>query len=282
MVNAPYIGVDFLLVMMPECGYKEVMFRLLRVGLMALLGMSGFVRGETLWAAGVNEQGGWFDFDKARDASDSELCWAVTAANLIAWWQTQRVDAVQTGTPVGDKVWQVFRESFSNEGSDPDEAMNWWFSGVYEPQQSPDGLPASVLLRQDSGKYYPGLDWKKLLYRDRSPRVSAAAFACAFAEGFGRGDAFWVGVSFLKPDGKRYTHAITVWGVDCERDAAGNVRLTALYMADSDDRRRTLHRIPLREADGMLLFDCPQHPLYGRIGEITVNNYTGLRVHEAR
>lgn len=53
-------------------------------------------------------------------------------------------------------------------------------------------------------------------------------------------------------------------------------------MADSDDRRRTLHRIPLRESDGMLRFDCPQHPLYGRIGEISVSNYTGLRVHEAR
>jgi len=121
-------------------------------------------------------------------------------------------------------------------------------------------------------------DWRKLLYRDRSPQVPAAAFTRAFTEGFGRGDAFWVGVSFLKPDGQRYTHAITVWGVDCERDETGAFRLTALYMADSDDGRRALHRIPLREQDGSLMFDCAAHPLYGRIGDITVNNYTGIRL----
>ncbi len=252
------------------------------VWLMVLAGAAEWCCGETLWAAGVSAQGGWFDFNKSRDGADSELCWAITAANLIAWWQTQRVDAVREGTPAGDRVWQVFRESFSNEGSDPDEAMSWWFSGVYEPMQSPDGLPSAVLVRQGTGAYYSGVDWKKLLYRDRSPHVSAEMVARAMSEGFARGDAFWVGVSFLKPDGKRYTHAITVWGVDVERDAAGNVCLRALYMADSDDRQHVLHRIPLREVEGELRFDCAQHPLYGRIGEISVDNYTGLRLRESR
>lgn len=237
--------------------------------------------GKTLWASGVSAQRGWYDFNKSRDGADSEMCWAITAANLIAWWQTQRVDAVREGTPVGDKVWQVFRESFSNEGSDPDEAMNWWFSGVYEPMQSPDRLPSAALIRQNVGAYYSGADWKKLLYRDRSPHLSAEKLALALSEGFARGDAFWVGVSFLKADGKRYTHAITVWGVDVVRDESGNMHLEALYMADSDDFRYELHRIPLREVEGELRFDCTQHPVYGRIGEITVNNYTGLRVRES-
>ena len=242
--------------------------------------MAPCASGETLWAEGVNEQGGWYDFNKSPDRSDSELCWAITAANLIAWWQEHRADVLRPGIPQKDKVWQVVRESFNNEGSDPDEAMNWWFSGEYKPQQSTNGLPNAVVLRQDTGAYYPGMDWRKMLYRDRSPQVSAATFTRAFTEGFRRGDAFWVGVSFLKPDGQRYTHAITVWGVDCEQDETGEVRLTALYMADSDDRRRALHRIPLREKEGSLMFDCSHHPIYGRIGDITVNNYTGLRLRE--
>lgn len=260
------------------------MFRkLLIAAVAAVWGMSAVPAcGETLWAAGVSRQGGWYDFNKSRDGSDSELCWAITAANLIAWWQTRRADALREGIPVGDAVWQVFRGAFNNEGSDPDEAMNWWFSGNYEPQQSPDGSPSAVLMRRDAGAYYPGMDWKKLLYRDRSPRVSAETFTRAFVEGFSRGDAFWVGVSFLKPNGRRYTHAVTVWGVDCERDAAGNARLTALYMADSDDREHELHRIPLRVVEGELRFDCAQHPLYGKIGDIAVENYTGLRVSAAR
>lgn len=255
------------------------MFRILRsAGIASLLVLTELAQGETLWAAGVNEQGGWYDFNKMRDRSDSELCWAITAANLIAWWQEHRADVVRSDIPQKEKVWQVLRESFNNEGSDPDEAMNWWFSGEYKPLQSPDDMPHAVVVRQDAGAYYPGMDWRKLLYRDRSPQVPAAAFTRAFTEGFGRGDAFWVGVSFLKPDGQRYTHAITVWGVDCERDETGAFRLTALYMADSDDGRRALHRIPLREQDGSLMFDCAAHPLYGRIGDITVNNYTGIRL----
>lgn len=255
------------------------MLRILRsAGIASLLVLTELAQGEMLWAAGVNEQGGWYDFNKMRDRSDSELCWAITAANLIAWWQEHRADVVRSDIPQKEKVWQVLRESFNNEGSDPDEAMNWWFSGEYKPLQSPDGMPHAVVVRQDAGAYYPGMDWRKLLYRDRSPQVSAAAFTRAFTEGFGRGDAFWVGVSFQKPDGQRYTHAITVWGVDCERDEKGAFRLTALYMADSDDGRRALHRIPLREQDGSLMFDCAAHPLYGRIGDITVNNYTGIRL----
>lgn len=255
------------------------MFRMLPVaGMMAMLGLMGDAQGETLWASGVNEQKGWYDFNKSPDRSDSELCWAITAANLIAWWQEHRADVVRPEIPQKQQVWQVFRASFNNQGSDPDEAMNWWFSGVYEPRQSPSGLPNAVVIRRDAGAYYPGMDWKRLLYRDRSLLVSAEAINRTFSDGFRRGDAFWVGVSFLKPNGKRYTHAVTVWGVDCDQDSAGKMRLTALYMADSDDGCRALHRIPLRVKDGRLMFDCARHPIYGRIGDITVNNYTGLRL----
>lgn len=258
--------------------------RMLKTWLLMGLLVSWTAHGETLtlWASGVNAQSGWFDANKSAGREDSELCWAITAANLIAWWQEQRPDAVPEGTPRGDAVWQVFRGAFSNEGSDPDEAMSWWFSGVYEPRRAPGGLRNAVVLRQDAGAYYRGMNWKNLLYRAREPQLPAGAFTRAFVEGFGQGDAFWVGVSFRKPDGNRYTHAITVWGVDYERDAAGHARLTALYMTDSDDRRVMLHRIPLREEGGRLLFDCSGHPIYGGIGDITVNNYTGLRVRESK
>lgn len=240
-----------------------------------------FAGAETLWAAGVNTDAGWYDFNKSPDGSDSELCWAITAANLIAWWQNHQKSSEESNIPQAEAVWNVFRASFQNVGSDPDEAMNWWFSGEYAPQQSPTGLPNAQLLSKETGAYYPGMDWKAFMYRNRVPRVEAADFAQAFVEGFGRGDAFWIGVSFLKPDGRRYTHALTVWGVDYEHAEEGKFRLTALYMSDSDDGKRELHRIPLKEKAGLLLFDCAEHPLYGRIGEIRVNNYTGLRMREA-
>lgn len=255
---------------------KRILFSLMPVVLFLVQPVAPAV---TLWSDGVNEQGGWYDFNKSRDGSDSELCWALTASNLIAWWQDRRKEQVPQGVPTGAAVWRTFREAFNNDGSDPDEAVSWWFSGKYAPNQSPTGETNARILRPDAGAYYERDFSAELMYRNRAPRVTAADIARAFAEGFSRGDAFWIGVSFLKPNGQRYTHALTVWGVDCSRSATGEIRLEALYMADSDDRMHMLHRIPLRVVDGLLLFDCGKHPIYGRIGDITVNNYTGFRVH---
>lgn len=244
------------------------------------LTLAGFAHSdETLWAKGVSEQSGWFDFNKSPNRSDSNLCWAIAASNLISWWQNQQMN-LPGDVPRGDSVWHTFRTAFTNLGSDPDEGLRWWFTGGYTPRVSALGLPSAVLKNATLGGYYKERGeqfFRSLYYRDRRVNMPVSVLSKALYEGVSRGDAFWIGVSYLKRDGKRYTHSLNVWGIDVEKSNADVPKILAIYMTDSDDGRVVLHRIPMREKDGRLLFDCPKHRFYGRIGDITVNNFTALR-----
>ncbi|MBQ2813460.1 MAG: IdeS/Mac family cysteine endopeptidase [Akkermansia sp.] len=235
---------------------------------------------ETLWASGVNAEKGWYDFNKVRGRSEAYLCWAITAANMVAWWQRQQAELPE-GVPTGAGVWATYRAAFNNDGSDPDQGIRWWFTGSYAPNRPANGLTCARVRDASLGAYYKERGeafLQSILYRDRRPAMPAAEVMRALREGFRRGDAFWVGVSYLRRDGSRHTHSLNLWGVDVETAASGEPMVVAVYMTDSDDGARVLHRIPLRISGGRLLFDCPTHPLYGRIGDITINNYTALRV----
>ncbi|MBR5523345.1 MAG: hypothetical protein IKV82_07765 [Akkermansia sp.] len=256
---------------------------ILRLILLPVMGcMCCNLSAETLWAAGVSPTTGWHDINKSKTAGaqgDNGLCWAIAAANLIDWWQRQHMHELPAGTPTGEHVWKTFRAAFSNEGSDPDEAIRWWFSKEYAPLQ-PES--SARIINPALGGYFCNTAHanlpSRLLYSRRSDTVNAQNLTQTLYEGFRRGDAFWIGVVYIRPDGNRYTHSLTVWGVDAETTPAGHPRISAIYMTDSDDGAHYLHRIPTRVEDGMLIFDCDSHPLYGQIGRITINTYTGMRV----
>ncbi len=249
----------------------------------ATVGSAAEAQPGTLWAAGVTADAGWYDFNKVRTGEESELCWAITAANLIAWWQQQRTaEELPQGVPTQQAVWEVFRASFSNSGSDPDQGVRWWFTGGYEPCSPDAALQFAAVTNTATGSYYKQKYEDKtlvetLFYRGRGGAVTAQSVTKAFYEGFRAGDAFWIGVSYNRPDGTPATHSLTVWGVEAELQADGTPCIKALYMTDSDDRSTKLHRVRLKEVDGMIDFDCPEHPLYGRIGKITITTYTGMR-----
>ena len=240
---------------------------------------------DTLWSTGVSREQGWYDFNKTRDGSQSEMCWAICAANLVAWWQNAQPEgSLPAQVPMGDAVWSTFRESFTNNGSDPDEGMRWWFSGKYEPQTPASGDPCASITQEATGHYYTEVCeaadeflWN-LLRRGRGAEVNAESLNRAFYEGFNHGDAFWIGVAYYRPNGSRYTHSLTVWGADYDYNAAGEPRIVAIYMTDSDDGCRYLHRIPVKVVNNAMLFDCPEHPLYAAIGHIEITTITRLMV----
>lgn len=248
--------------------------------------LPGICNAATLWSAGVSAEGGWFDANKEHvrgSEGDDLLCWAVVASNLVAWWQQQNPELVPAGTPQGEAVWQLYRSAFENEGSDPDQGIRWWFSGQYVQQQPGGGFRCASLRNPEAGGYYrqsPVVleDW---LYNKRWAGVTAEHLTEVLYRGFSRGDAFWMGASCRRPDGTPFMHSITVWGVDYECADDGKLRIAAIYMCDSDDRARCLHRIPVCARDGKLVFDCAQHPVYGRLGLVTLDVYTGVRSRAA-
>ena len=81
-----------------------------------------------VWAPGVSWEGGWYDFNKYAKGGnsngtsgylkdDSLMCWAVSAANVIAWWQEQnsiKSEYDYSTIPQGKDVHQTFVAVFNN------------------------------------------------------------------------------------------------------------------------------------------------------------------------
>ena len=269
--------------MIEACGInKYVMMRCWVIALVLVLSCQVPSGAVTLWSAGVSAEHGWHDFNKTHqrgEQGDNYLCWAVVAANLLAWWQEQNPGLVRPRIPVGEQIWAAFRASFENEGSDPDQGIRWWLSGNYVQQEPGDGQRCAALREGAAGGFYreQNLEPELLLYSGRGIEVTADALTAVLLQGFSRGDAFWLGASCHRADGSRFMHSITVWGIDVAIGPEGQEYIAAIYMCDSDDRARILHRIPLRRENGMLAFDCPEHPLYGPLGVVTLDTYTGMR-----
>lgn len=245
-----------------------------------LIFLCGLAPAETVthWSAGVTPDSGWHDFNKSfkkGEQGDSLLCWAAVASNLLAWWQQQNAVLVPPHAPQGEQIWQRFREVFENEGGDPDQGIRWWFRGKYTAENPGEGMRVAAIRQSGSGGFLgesaPAVE--QLLYCGREAGVTATSLTEALLSGFRRGDAFWIGVSLLKPDGRRFMHSLNVWGIDVEDN-----RVRAVYMCDSDDARSELHRIPVVVEEGMLWLDCGGHPLYGKIGRVVIDTYTGLRL----
>ena len=230
------------------------------------------------WAAGVTEEGGWKDYNKKFDGRDNEQCWAITAANLIDWWQTQNPAQVPAGAPQGEAILQTFIQSFSNAGSDPDQGLNWWFTGNYQPgredcaarKENAAGAYLRNTLPQNASL------WGSLLTAMRSPHVTAESATKALIQGAQAGAAFWIGVSYVSPKGRPAMHSLNVWGVRHETDASGESRICGIWIADSDDYKTGVTYVPVKTDENMLIFDCPEHPIYGRIPRIVIDTISSL------
>ena len=106
-------------------------------------------------ASGLSEENGvitgWYDANKT-DADDPDLqdekpgpddnmCYAASAANLIAWWQNSKYALSSSALNYShEQIWDTFVRNNTDydAGGDPLSAINWWISGVYAPVNSTD------------------------------------------------------------------------------------------------------------------------------------------------
>lgn len=99
----------------------------------------------TFWAKGLEatyieenrwKVSGWYDAQKtAENEKDDNMCYAASAANLLAWWQN-RGDAPASAAPRDlDTIWKTFVDNnqIQEEGGEALSVINWWMSGVYAP-----------------------------------------------------------------------------------------------------------------------------------------------------
>ncbi len=228
-----------------------------------------------VWAPGVSWEGGWYDFNKYAKGGesngtssylkdDSLMCWAVSAANVIAWWQEQnniQSENWYSTIPQGKDVHQTFVAVFDNVGGNPAQAFQWWINGTkngsidYLPNRTSfDDNDTSSWTSIDGNTYYPGPFYdggfltstqytSTPFYNIAADPVtiantklatnSTASQNRAIVEALESGYALSLEVN--TNGGTVGEHAITLWGVEYTEADNGVITLTKAYITDSDD-----------------------------------------------
>jgi MYXO-CTERM domain-containing protein len=73
---------------------------------------------------------------------DDYLCYAASAANLIAWWQDNHRKVASENAPKKlEDIWQTYvrNNQIPGSGGTTCAAINWWLSGVYSPLNDDTG-----------------------------------------------------------------------------------------------------------------------------------------------
>lgn len=188
------------------------------------------------WAAGVSEQGGWYDFDKTF-SGDKDMCWAAAASNVIAWWQDRNpILTFSAGAPVKDAVWSTVRGSFNNISGYPIDAFNWYYSG----EISDNTIRASLTdYGKGQGAYYkdllengPEYELSSIMVIRGANLASAAVYSSVLCNLLDQGYGIALGISGNMGGGVRYGHAITLWGAEVDPQTG---ILSKIWITDSDD-----------------------------------------------
>lgn len=188
------------------------------------------------WAAGVSEQGGWYDFDKTF-SGDKDMCWAAAASNVIAWWQDRNpILTFSAGAPVKDAVWSTVRDSFNNISGYPIDAFHWYYSG----EISDNTIRASLTdYGKGQGAYYkdllengPEYELSSIMVIRGTNLASAAVYSSVLCNLLDQGYGIALGISGNMGGGVRYGHAITLWGAELDPQTG---ILSKIWITDSDD-----------------------------------------------
>lgn len=194
--------------------------------------------GTEYWVQGVSRDGGWYDVNKTftEEDPDSDMCWAASASNVLAWWQDnnpQYVELEPDAPSSADAIWQSFKDAFANGGGIPAYGMLWYLQGDYNAKMFPafdeDGEALGGYFAEAITRIYD--DYPIELAIASVDNWGSAAAVSAFLvdcieEGYG------ISLGIYSDSG--LAHAITLWGVDYDEESG---LVTALYITDSDDAR---------------------------------------------
>lgn len=210
---------------MPRAMFKHAACTLL------VLFLGSFAEGTTYWVKGVSPTGGWYDADKTLQG-DEKMCWAATAANMLAWWQDKHPEAAADGPQGAEEVWGTFRKAFDGSAGETYLALQWWFSGKTPPQAMP---------QTEEGKTLGG--WLKARVEEKgTPFPGQDVLLEEPAEGMSRRikellcNGYAVGIGIRRLDKEHHIlpvwHMLSLWGIEYDEEREC---ITRVYLTDSDD-----------------------------------------------
>lgn len=204
--------------------------------------------------------GTYHDANK-RGGDDSLLCWAASAANLLAYTNWGFSVGGFASTPESPlfysalSILDYFAANFANEGGVTRAALSWFITGAYNSSYAQ--------LEGSGGGLYPSLSGFDRSGQTFWPLIDAPAetMISRMADYLGRGYGVSAGIGFYensipRSENRFGGHSLTVWGYtyDTALDPADPNYYTALILTDSDDGRTGTVTCPIEWS--------PTHNLY--------------------
>ena len=171
-----------------------------------------------------DEYGGtWHDAEKdIPNTEDDEMCWAASAANSLLW--TGWYDVGQQGDnpmETTDDIFEYFQDHWTDVGSVPQFAWDWFFTGDNDSQGWPDWSQVDVA---GGGFWDPTYDfWDYYHYTGVDSNTLSAS------DSWMR-DGYSVNLAIRGPS----SHAITLWGFEYDTTPTD---YTGIYITDSDNSK---------------------------------------------
>lgn len=220
---------------------------------------------------------GFYSTDEnVTDKSDSELCWAAAASNLIQHWQDYYYGKHDDGkippnglngnnytSPTGTQylaVFDAFRDNWEDAGGLAGYGFQWWFLGKDKvAADASDNLEKNA----DSAGYYQGIftgttpcyvQQELLTAAERGNLSQEECFRQTMDAALGKaGQGVSLGIYIADENGEIGSgHAITCWGYETDADG----KLSAIYITDSDDRYYGATKVRVEvDADGSLMLN---------------------------
>lgn len=193
----------------------------------------GSAEGATYWVKGVSPTAGWQDANKTME-NDRSLCWAATAANMLAWWQERNPEAAAaSAAPRGiGAIWQSLREGFEDGGGETYHTLVWWFKGGDLPaamHRTPSGMQLGAYHAATTGGEEKNFPAQAILQEEPKSGMSVRLKELLV-------NGYAVGIGIRRIDKERHLlphwHMLSLWGI--EYDEAQQC-VTRVYLTDSDD-----------------------------------------------
>lgn len=200
-------------------------------------------------ASGEFQTETYYNVKKSRNETDSKLCWAASASNILAytnWGYAISVSGTEAETGLfstEQEIYDYFVSNFTNAGANLSYAFRWFTEGL---------SASSSFLAQpvgDGGGLYPGISYSQYLTTFSSGVYKGALLQSALPlleEGYGIEAAIgWYTQS--APKTRTGGHALTVWGYtyDDDLDPSDPNYYTGLIVTNSDDAAKTPELIPI-------------------------------------
>lgn len=208
---------------------------------LSILFISGFARADTYKVFEYWGDGKWHDANKSATWSgDDNLCWAAAASNILDWagWGTA---SYSTET----SIFSNFTLNWTNKGSLPEYAWDWWLNGTSPPAWS----GWSQLKTSSTGaNFWSGVNFDNYFHWATGGNLLAAVDSF-FDSGYG----VTLGI-YRRISGTTYGHALTCWGYDFTTNGT-SILYNGVWVTDSDDGVEALRYYALILVGGVYYLD---------------------------